>query len=181
MAAVAILERRELMMQPDSIRQLPEIHSRAPWSQSLPAGPPGHFDLSTKSPPGLVKSRVVNSGAVFRVSDVITATPVCMLCRKNLEKLSQFPSFDAGRDFGHVPHDLQFRPCDPRADAEHVIGFAGLVASVPCARAADADGDPIAGKAIFQRICQNFHSNKIGVNKVGPSLWNVVGRQVPDE
>ena len=55
--------------------------------------------------------------------------------------------------------------------------FAGLVASVPCARAADADGDPIAGKAIFQRICQNCHSNEIGVNKVGPSLWNVVGRQ----
>ena len=55
--------------------------------------------------------------------------------------------------------------------------FAGLVASVPCARAADADGDPIAGQAIFQRICQNCHSNEIGVNKVGPSLWNVVGRQ----
>src|SRR6516162_6656657 len=88
----------ELMMQPDSIRQLPEIHSRAPWSQSLPARPPGHSDLRTKSPPRLVKSRVVNSGAVFRVSDVITATPVCMLCRKNLEELWQFTSLDAGRE-----------------------------------------------------------------------------------
>ena len=56
--------------------------------------------------------------------------------------------------------------------------FVMLVASVPDARAAGADGDPIAGKAIFQRICQNCHSNEIGVNKVGPSLWNVVGRQV---
>jgi cytochrome c len=58
-----------------------------------------------------------------------------------------------------------------------------LIASVSSARAADADGDPIAGKAIFQRICQNCHSSEIGVNKVGPSLWNVVGRQpatVPD-
>ena len=55
--------------------------------------------------------------------------------------------------------------------------FVMLVASVPDARAAGADGDPIAGKAIFQRICQNCHSNEIGVNKVGPSLWNVVGRQ----
>ena len=64
-----------------------------------------------------------------------------------------------------------------------ILLFAMLVASVPYARAADADGDPIAGKAIFQRICQNCHSNEIGVNKVGPSLWNVVGRQpatVPD-
>ena len=65
-------------MQPDSIRQLPEIHSRAPWSQSLPAGPPGDSDLRTKSPPRLVKSRVVNSGAAFRAGDVISATPVCM-------------------------------------------------------------------------------------------------------
>ena len=58
-----------------------------------------------------------------------------------------------------------------------LLVFAMLVASVSYARAADADGDPIAGKAIFQRICQNCHSNEIGVNKVGPSLWNVVGRQ----
>jgi len=57
-----------------------------------------------------------------------------------------------------------------------LLFVAMLVASVPYARAADADGDPIAGKAIFQRICQNCHSNEIGVNKVGPSLWNVVGR-----
>ena len=61
--------------------------------------------------------------------------------------------------------------------------FAMLIAAVPSARAVDADGDPAVGKAIFQRICQNCHSNEIGVNKVGPSLWNVVGRQagtVPD-
>jgi cytochrome c len=61
--------------------------------------------------------------------------------------------------------------------------FTMLIATMPSARAADADGDPIAGKAIFQHICQNCHSNEIGVNKVGPSLWNVVGRQpasVPD-
>jgi cytochrome c len=46
-----------------------------------------------------------------------------------------------------------------------------------------ADGDAIAGKAVFQRTCQNCHAVEIGVNKIGPSLWNVVGRQpasVPD-
>ncbi|WP_315755218.1 c-type cytochrome [Bradyrhizobium sp. SZCCHNRI2007] len=45
------------------------------------------------------------------------------------------------------------------------------------------DGDSVAGKNIFQRICQNCHSAEIGINKVGPSLWNIVGRQpaaVPD-
>jgi len=48
---------------------------------------------------------------------------------------------------------------------------------------AEGSGDAVAGHAIFQRICQNCHSPEIGINKVGPSLWNVVGRQaasVPD-
>ena len=49
--------------------------------------------------------------------------------------------------------------------------------------AADSSGDPVSGKAIFQHICQNCHSTEIGINKVGPSLWRVVGREpasVPD-
>jgi cytochrome c len=61
--------------------------------------------------------------------------------------------------------------------------FALLAATASRAWAADTVGDPVAGKAIFQRTCVLCHSNEIGVNKVGPSLWNVVGRQpaaVPD-
>jgi cytochrome c len=42
----------------------------------------------------------------------------------------------------------------------------------PAARAADV----AAGKAIFDGTCQNCHSLAVGVNKVGPSLWHVVGR-----
>ncbi|MGJ5139873.1 c-type cytochrome [Bradyrhizobium oligotrophicum] len=56
-----------------------------------------------------------------------------------------------------------------------------LVSLAPSARA--LDGNPVAGEGIFQRICHNCHSAEIGVNKVGPSLWNIVGRQpaaVPD-
>ncbi|CAL75347.1 Cytochrome c [Bradyrhizobium sp. ORS 278] len=59
-----------------------------------------------------------------------------------------------------------------------IVAFATIASD---ARA--LDGDPAAGKSIFQRICQNCHSPEIGINKVGPSLWNVVGRQpaaVPD-
>jgi cytochrome c len=55
--------------------------------------------------------------------------------------------------------------------------------SSAAAFAADSSGDSISGKAIFQHICQNCHSAEIGINKVGPSLWNVVGREpasVPD-
>ncbi len=61
--------------------------------------------------------------------------------------------------------------------------LAVLVASASNAWAADTIGEPVAGRAIFQHTCQNCHSIEIGVNKVGPSLWNVVGRQaatVPD-
>ncbi|MDA9431912.1 c-type cytochrome [Bradyrhizobium sp. CCBAU 51627] len=46
-----------------------------------------------------------------------------------------------------------------------------------------AEGDPVAGKAVFQRTCENCHAVVIGLNKVGPSLWNVVERKpatVPD-
>jgi cytochrome c len=46
-----------------------------------------------------------------------------------------------------------------------------------------AEGDAAAGQAVFARTCRNCHAIEIGVNKVGPSLWNVVGRQpaaVPD-
>ena len=44
-------------------------------------------------------------------------------------------------------------------------------------------GNPEKGKVIFQQTCANCHSTEIGVNKVGPSLWDVVGRpiaSVPD-
>ncbi len=62
--------------------------------------------------------------------------------------------------------------------------FTALAMSAAMISAANAaDGDPVAGKVIFQRTCQNCHSVEIGVNKIGPSLWNVVGRQpasVPD-
>ncbi|HTO61915.1 MAG TPA: c-type cytochrome [Bradyrhizobium sp.] len=62
--------------------------------------------------------------------------------------------------------------------------FAALTAFAwMIAPAVAAEGDAAAGKAVFQRTCQNCHAVEIGVNKIGPSLWNVVGRQpasVPD-
>jgi cytochrome c len=33
-----------------------------------------------------------------------------------------------------------------------------------------------AGRAIFNQTCRNCHAIEVGVNKVGPSLWHVVGR-----
>jgi cytochrome c len=47
-----------------------------------------------------------------------------------------------------------------------------VIAAAPAARAAD----PTAGKAIFDHTCANCHSLEVGVNKVGPSLWHIVGR-----
>lgn len=58
-----------------------------------------------------------------------------------------------------------------------------LAGFASAASAAETKGDATAGKTVFQRTCQNCHSTEIGVNKVGPSLWNVVGRRpasVPD-
>jgi cytochrome c len=64
-----------------------------------------------------------------------------------------------------------------------IVLFAALITYSAAAFAADPGGDPVSGRAIFQHICQNCHAAEIGVNKVGPSLWNVVGREpasVPD-
>ena len=60
------------------------------------------------------------------------------------------------------------------------VGSVALVAALLATSPAPVramDGDPIAGQAIFQRTCVNCHSLDVGVNKVGPSLWHVVGRQ----
>jgi cytochrome c len=65
----------------------------------------------------------------------------------------------------------------------HVLFAALTTFAWMVAPALAADGDAIAGKAVFQRTCQNCHAVEIGVNKIGPSVWNVVGRQpasVPD-
>jgi cytochrome c len=58
-----------------------------------------------------------------------------------------------------------------------IVLIAALITPSAAAFAADPGGDSVSGKAIFQHICQNCHSAEIGINKVGPSLWNIVGRE----
>ena len=54
-----------------------------------------------------------------------------------------------------------------------VFCFAAAFAAAPfVSRAADV----AAGKAVFDRTCHNCHSLEAGMNKVGPSLFHVVGR-----
>ena len=49
----------------------------------------------------------------------------------------------------------------------------GLLAGTP----ALAAGDAAAGKALFNQKCSLCHAPVEGQNKIGPSLWNVVGRK----
>lgn len=51
-----------------------------------------------------------------------------------------------------------------------------LVLGAGLAPLAQAAGDPAAGKTLFQQKCALCHSPEKGVNKLGPSLWNVVGQ-----
>ena len=58
---------------------------------------------------------------------------------------------------------------------------AALVVLLYCGQAG-AQGNPEAGKLVFEK-CHTCHSARIGVNKIGPSLWGVLGRRsatVPD-
>jgi cytochrome c len=50
--------------------------------------------------------------------------------------------------------------------------FLGVLAAPVAAQATDI----AAGKAIFDHTCRNCHAVEVGVNKVGPSLWHVIGR-----
>ncbi len=48
-----------------------------------------------------------------------------------------------------------------------------MLAAVPASAAADA----AAGKALFTQKCGICHAPVEGQNKIGPSLWGVVGRK----
>lgn len=52
-------------------------------------------------------------------------------------------------------------------------GMAVLFATAP----ALAAGDPAAGEALFKQKCAICHSPVQGTNKIGPSLYGVVGRK----
>ena len=61
--------------------------------------------------------------------------------------------------------------------------LAAVAATVAMSGNALAEGNAAAGKAVFDRTCTNCHATQIGVNKIGPSLWDVIGRpiaSVPD-
>lgn len=44
-----------------------------------------------------------------------------------------------------------------------------------------ADGDSAAGQSVFKAVCSMCHSNQAGQNKIGPSLFGVVGRKTGSE
>ena len=53
---------------------------------------------------------------------------------------------------------------------------AGVVAIPAAAQTAVPKGDPAAGEKVFVQ-CKVCHVAEKGVNRVGPSLWGVVGRK----
>jgi cytochrome c len=59
-----------------------------------------------------------------------------------------------------------------------MMAATGLVMVGAVAGTAFAEDSVAAGNAIFAQTCTNCHSTSIGVNKIGPSLWHVLGRPV---
>ena len=57
-----------------------------------------------------------------------------------------------------------------------ILGAVMLAAGVASAPAYAA-GDAAAGQALFQKKCSICHAPVQGQNKIGPSLWGVVGRK----
>jgi cytochrome c len=64
----------------------------------------------------------------------------------------------------------------PKAEAAAAPAAAGVMALAIKDKAGVAlSGDPVKGEAVF-RQCQTCHVVTAGVNKVGPSLHNIIGR-----
>jgi cytochrome c len=49
------------------------------------------------------------------------------------------------------------------------------VAAPPVVAFASLTGDPVAGEKVFGQ-CKTCHVAEAGINRVGPSLWGVIGR-----
>jgi cytochrome c len=60
---------------------------------------------------------------------------------------------------------------------ENIIGSFAMAAGLFVGGGAMAAGNVDAGKAIFGKTCQNCHSVDVGMNKVGPSLYGIIGRK----
>ncbi len=58
-----------------------------------------------------------------------------------------------------------------------VIGALALGLITLCDAPAFAAGDAAAGEVLFKKKCAICHAPVEGQNKIGPSLWGVVGRR----
>ena len=61
-----------------------------------------------------------------------------------------------------------------------LVSLAAVAAAAALLGAGQARADPDAahGQAIFKQTCGVCHSSEIGVNRIGPSLFGVVGRPI---
>jgi cytochrome c len=64
----------------------------------------------------------------------------------------------------------------PAAGTAAAPAAGAVVLAVKDASGADLSGDATKGAAVF-RQCQTCHVKEVGVNKVGPSLAGIIGRQ----
>jgi cytochrome c len=70
--------------------------------------------------------------------------------------------------------------CIQRPGLRTHVTLALIVVSVAAAGGARA-ADVAAGREVFQQQCSICHSDKAGENKIGPSLFGVVGRHTGSE
>lgn len=58
-----------------------------------------------------------------------------------------------------------------------LVAAAGVTSLLAALTPASAAGDPAAGRQVFQSVCSICHSDRPGQNKIGPTLFGVVGRE----
>jgi cytochrome c len=61
---------------------------------------------------------------------------------------------------------------------ERTLPVALLLAACTLLAGPARAAEPAAGKALFDKTCANCHSVEVGVNKVGPTLFDIVNRPI---
>lgn len=88
------------------------------------------------------------------------------------EKAPEAPATEAAAPAEEVAPAAEAAPAAPAADAAAPAADAAAVGGVTFA---SLTGDAASGEKIFAQ-CKACHVAEAGVNRVGPSLWAVVGR-----
>lgn len=113
---------------------------------------------------------MANTVMMMKIMGSVAALGLLAACGGG-SKEAEAPPADTTAEVTPAPEPVPTEPAPEAAPAEAVATPAAATENF-----ADFTGNAAAGKAVFVQ-CQACHVQQDGVNRVGPSLYNIVGRE----